>query len=244
MDADDEMMPERLSAQVKLLENRPAIGVASSLVEFGGDAVAAHGYALHVEWINTLREPEEIAVNRFVESPVAHPSVMFRRELVERHGGYRDSGEPEDYELWLRWMEAGVRFAKVPRTLLTWHDSPGRLSRTDARYAVEAFYACKCRYLVRALPRDRPIWLWGAGRVTRQRFAPLERAGVRFAGFVDVDAKKINGVINGRAVVGPGAIPRAAFVIVGVGTRGARDLIRATLERDVRRAGGDFILAA
>ena len=75
---------------------------------------------------------------------------MFRRELVARHGGYRAGDFPEDYELWLRWLDAGVRMAKVPRPLLTWHDSTGRLSRTDARYDPEAFFrlkaeGCGCR---------------------------------------------------------------------------------------------------
>jgi glycosyltransferase involved in cell wall biosynthesis len=99
MDADDEMMPRRLEAQAALLAARPDVGVASCLVEFGGDARAAQGYALHVDWLNALVTPEDIALNRFIESPVAHPSVTFRRELVERHGGYIDAPVPEDYEL-------------------------------------------------------------------------------------------------------------------------------------------------
>jgi glycosyltransferase involved in cell wall biosynthesis len=242
-DADDEMPPDRLAAQVELLRDRPDIGVASCLVAFGGDA-AARGYALHVEWMNALREPEEIALNRFVESPVAHPSVMFRRELLARHGGYVDAAEPEDYELWLRWMDAGVRFAKVPRVLLTWRDPPARLSRTHPRYAVEAFYACKCRYLARAVPRDRPVWLWGAGRITRQRFAACERAGVRFAGYIDIDPRKTGRAVGGRPVVAPALIPRDAFVVGGVGTRGARELIRAALLAQGRRERADFVMAA
>src|SRR6185436_16591977 len=114
-------------AFLRTSENRP-IGLVGCLVEFGGDRSASEGYALHVDWINALTTPDEIALNRFVESPLAHPSVMFRRELVEKHGGYRAGDFPEDYELWLRWMEAGARMGKVPRVLLTWQDGPGRLS--------------------------------------------------------------------------------------------------------------------
>jgi hypothetical protein len=83
----------------------------------------------------------------FVEASVAHPSVMFRRELLEKYGGYRDGPFPQDYELWLRWLEAGVRFGKVDAELLTWNDPPQRLWRTDTRYSVEAFYAIMCRHL-------------------------------------------------------------------------------------------------
>jgi hypothetical protein len=67
--------PDRLAAQVELLCTRRDIGVASCLVEFGGDSRMARGYALHVEWMNTLREPEEIGLHRFVESPVARANA-------------------------------------------------------------------------------------------------------------------------------------------------------------------------
>ena len=149
MDADDEAHPERLSEQRLLLEQDDSLGLVGSLVEFGGDRVNAAGYALHVDWMNALVTPQEIALNRFVESPFAHPSVMFRRVLIERYGGYRQGDFPEDYELWLRWLEAGVVMTKAPRVLLTWHDAADRLSRTDARYALEAFYRCKSAFLAR-----------------------------------------------------------------------------------------------
>lgn len=250
MDADDEMRPRRLEAQVELLRERPDIGVASTLVEFGGDRARAQGYALHVDWVNTLIEPEEIALQRFVESPVAHPSVTFRRELVERHGGYVDSDEPEDYELWLRLLDAGVRFAKVPEVLFRWNDSPARLSRTSPRCTPDAFYRCKCRYLARWLrghvEADRGIWLWGAGRTTRRRFDGLAAAGVRLAGFVDIDPRKIGQTVGGLVVRSPDDLPARcdAFVIGGVGARGARALIRERLEGSGFAEGEDFLLAA
>lgn len=250
MDADDEMLPARLGAQVALLEARPEIGVASCLVEFGGDAAAARGYALHVAWMNELLEPDEIARARFIESPLAHPSAMFRRELVAAHGGYAETGWPEDYELWLRWMEAGVRFAKVPRVLLRWHDPPARLSRTDGRYSESAFYACKCRHLARWLRREvappRRVFLWGAGRITRKRFAALTREGAALAGYLDIDPKKTGRVVGGLPVLAPAELPprESCFVVVGVGTRGARELIRTALVARGFVEGADFILAA
>ncbi len=250
MDADDEARPTRLARQVALLAARPEIGVCATQVEFGGDPVAHRGYALHVEWTNSLTTPEEIALNRFIESPVAHPSVMFRRELVVAHGGYREHNWPEDYELWLRWLEAGVRFAKVPEPLVVWNDPPERLSRTDPRYSNDAFYACKCHYLVRWLLREidpaRPIYLRGAGRPTRQRFAHLVAHGVVPAGYVDVDPRKIGGRIGGLPVLAPDSLPPPdrCFVLGAVGSRGAREFIRAQLRTQGRVEGRDFLMVA
>ncbi len=250
MDADDEARGERLARQVAFLGQRPDVGVAGSLVEFGGDRTRAGGYALHVDWMNGLVEPEDISLNRFVESPFAHPSVMFRRELVGQYGGYRAGDFPEDYELWLRWLDAGIRMAKVPRVLLTWHDAPARLSRTEARYATEAFYRCKAVYLARWLrrhvPPSRRLLVWGAGRPTRKRAEHLVAQGVTLAGYLDIDPRKQGRQFNGRAVIAPDELPpaEAVFVLGYVAKRGARELARACLHARGFAEGRDFLMAA
>jgi len=250
MDADDESAPDRLEKQAAFLQANPPIGLVGTRVDFGGDPVTAEGYALHVEWVNTLLTPEEIALNRFIESPFAHPSVMFRRHLVHDHGGYRDGDFPEDYELWLRWMDAGVPMAKLPETLLTWHDLPSRASRTDARYSPEAFYKLKAFWLAEWLQREldpaRGVWIWGAGRPTRQRAANLTEHGVKIAGYIDVDAKKTGKLVGGVPVVSPDELPpkETSFVLGYVGVRGARELHRAILEKSGRREGRDFLMCA
>src|SRR5206468_6439122 len=104
LDADDWSPRERLLRQLEFFERHPQLGVVSCRVRHGGDKTAQAGYAAHVAWINSLLTPEDIALRRFVESPLAHPSVTFRRVLLQEYGGY-DSGDfPEDHELWLRWM--------------------------------------------------------------------------------------------------------------------------------------------
>ncbi|HVS54430.1 MAG TPA: glycosyltransferase family 2 protein [Opitutaceae bacterium] len=256
MDADDEALPERLAAQAALLEARDDLGLAGCLVEFGGDRAASAGYALHVDWINSLVAPEEIALNRFVESPLAHPSVMFRRELVEKFGGHRAGDFPEDYELWLRWLDAGVRMAKVPQVLLRWNDPPRRASRIDSRYDPEKFFRVKAEWIAREIarrrattpPDRRAIWVWGAGRPTRKRAAHLEKFGVRIAGCVDVDAKKATPAIGGTGVpvVTPREIPppETIFVLGFVSSRGARELIRGELRERGFAEGRDFLMCA
>ena len=157
---------------------------------------------------------------------------------------------PEDYELWLRWMDAGVEFAKVKDELLIWNDLPNRLSRSEPRYRTEAFYQTKCVYLARWLKRhvtpSREIWLWGAGRVTRRRFRALETNGVKLTGFIDVDVKKTGRMRDGRTVAPVSELPskERAFILAGVSKRGARELIAAELMRRKRVEGKDYLLVA
>ncbi len=275
MDADDESHPERLAAQREgfAVDRHGELGVVGCLVAFGGDRDRHAGYALHVDWSNALVTPEAIALNRFVESPLAHPSVMFRADLVQRLGGYRDGAFPEDYELWLRWLDAGVAMAKVPRVLLTWHDAPQRLSRTDPRYAPEAFFRVKAEFVAREVARwqsaksrdaadhsaaaaasnasssgARPVYVWGAGRHTRKRAGYLAQHGLTIAGYVDVDVKKTGRGIGGTGlpVLSPEDLPPAGKIIVlgYVTTRGAREFIRTALGARGYVEGRDFLMCA
>lgn len=248
MDADDRSAPGRLAAQRARLDADPDLGLVSCLVAHEGVAGDTRGYALHVDWLNQVVTPEQIRLSRFVEAPFAHPSVMFRRDLVERFGGYRDGPFPEDYELWLRWLDAGVAMAKVPEVLLTWRDAPHRLSRTHARYEVDAFYRVKARYLARWLRAagHARVVVWGSGKTSRQRAAHLVGEGIAIDGYIDIDPRRGGGHSRGTPIryyeelAGPGD----AFVVSYVGKRGAGDFIRGFLVERGWVEGEHFLLAA
>ena len=250
MDADDVSLPRRLERQVEMLGARADLGAVSCLTRFAGDAAAAGGYAHHVGWANAAVSAEDVALSRFVDLPVPHPTLMYRRETIGRCGGYRDGDFPEDYEMILRWISQGTRIGKVDEVLYDWHDPPGRLSRNDSRYAPEAFHRCKAPYLAQAVADSgcagRDLWIWGAGRPARKCARPLEAAWKPAAGFIDIDPRKIGRKLHGRPVVSADDLPdRENSVIVSyVGTRGARDVIRTALTDTGRIEGVDFWIAA
>lgn len=250
MDADDESLPDRLIRQSTFLQNHPGIGLVGAFVEFTGDRDHGEGYARHVDWLNSIVTPDEIAKARFIESPFAHPSVTFRKELILHHGSYSDGPFPEDYELWLRWLEAGVQMAKVPEVLLRWHDSKGRLSRTDPRYSTDAIFRLKAHYLARWLRQnvdgERTLVVWGAGRVTRRRVELLVSHGVGIGSYIDVDPDKQGRHRDGRVVRAPESLtnPSSTFVIGYVGSRGARAAQRTYLDERGFVEGKDYVFAA
>lgn len=250
MDGDDTCLPERLLLQSGHLDRCPEVGLVSGMVEYGGDREKNAGYAYYVDWINTMATPERIRLNRFVESPLAHPSVMFRRELVDAYGPYRDGDFPEDYELWLRFLEQGVIMDKVQEPVVVWNDPPDRLSRTDSRYDQRAFYRTKAGYLARWLEKNNAlhpeVMIVGAGRTARKRAEFLVQYGVNITGYVDVDPKKIGHVIGGVPVAGRDDLPHPGkvFCVSYVGSRGARDDISNFLRSKGYALGRDFILAA
>lgn len=249
MDSDDAMLPDRLEKQLVFLEQNHEVGVVSCLVEYGGDRRAQEGYARHVDWINTLISPEDIALNRFIDSPVCNPSVMFRNDLTKQHVTALSGDFPEDYEMWLRWMDAGVQFAKIPETLFVWNDLPTRLTRNDERYTPEAFERAKTKYLVNFIrqndPQNRSVYLCGTGRITRKKSRFLLESGITIGGYIGIDEKKSGMKYEGIPVIGLQEMPDKmhAYVVNYVSVRGAREELRKYfLERNFRE-GNDFVMA-
>jgi hypothetical protein len=219
-------------------------------VDYLGDRSQNQGLALFVDWTNTLLDPKAISLNRFVESPLIHPTALFRRELVVRYGGYRAGDFPEDYELWLRWLEAGVHIEKLDQSLLEWRDRPDRLTRRDPRYTTAAFFRAKAPYLGRWLKANNPhhprTLVWGAGRTTRLRLRPLFDLGVTVGAWIDIDPNKIGWSVNGSPVLSPAELPDPAdcFVLAAVGKRDARGLISAELVSRGFELGQNYICCA
>jgi len=238
--ADDVMHSRRLFLQVTRLDSPPHVDVLATRVRSIG--ATGEGMRRYVEWQNGLLSHDDLVTNFFVESPIAHPSVLMRRDLFERAGGYHDPGWAEDFDLWHRMRERGARFEKLPRTLLSWRDGDARLTRTHPMYAEQKFYAAKFHFFRRHPLCKSPVVVWGAGPIGRDWTRDLLRAGIEVPHVIDIDPKKIGRV----KVVSPeqALSARAGLILGAVGARGARDLIRARLVKASLREGKDFLFVA
>lgn len=194
-DADDVSCPRRLETQLAWLEARPRWGVVATGVTTDSEMPPTDGWARYEAWLASLHEPEEIARDLWIESPLPHPTVVMRRAAFELAGGYREVPWPEDYDLWLRMLRRGILMGKVPEVLYRWTDHPGRLSRTHPSYSPDAFLKCRVhhfsRFMDERLGGDRPIVIWGAGRDGRRAARQLLSEGRRIIAFLDIDPRKI-----------------------------------------------------
>lgn len=245
MDADDLAHPDRFDKQVAYLEAHPGIGVVGTRTRFSSTVQKSSGMRWFVDWQNRILNPHEHYVKRFVDAPLAHPTVMFRSELLSLSGGYSTDPLPEDHELWLRWMDAGVRFAKLPEQLLTWNDHIGRLSRTHPNYAVDAFFATKARWMARWMRRslgDRPVIIAGTSALCRGRARMLQAEGISISAFTDVRRRQV----AGYGFIAHDELPATgeAFIISFISQRGTGDRIAGFLASRGLVEGRDFILAA
>jgi glycosyltransferase involved in cell wall biosynthesis len=246
MDADDVSLPGRLAAERELLESDPSLGAVASRVEPFGENVA-EGVRRYVDWQNGLVSAADHARSIFVESPVCHPSTMLRRAALEAVGGFHEGDFAEDYDLWLRLVEAGWGIAKVPRVLFRWRIHGQNVTWTDPRLSFDALRRLRARHLARRI--DRTFGIWGAGAAGRRLARELEANGARVSFFIDIDPLKIGRRRRGAPILSVDeglaqARSEGALLVVAVAVFGARDLVRGQLTARGFAEGKDFVCAA
>jgi len=259
MDADDIMLPHRLRLQYQYLHDHPDVSLVATQAELFPQQDIKDGYREYMQWQNACLSHDEICDDIFLESPFAHPSVMFRNSVVQILGGYQEGVFPEDYQLWLRMHRHGCQFHKLSKVLLKWRDSATRTSRIDPRYARSAFDHLRAEYLTqdKRIMNDRPIVLWGAGRKTRQRVAHATSLGLKISMWIDVDPRKIGNQIEQAWVRSPQALDlteiggkkcnrdvdnQKPIVLCYVNNHGARQLIAKKLLGFSYVKGRDFFM--
>lgn len=246
MDGDDISHPRRLERQVAFLDTHPEIGLAACNFRHFPRPRLKQGMLTYEAWQNSLGSHDRILRDRFVESPFVHPSIVIRRTLITAMNGYRDMGWPEDYDLWLRLADAGVRFARMPELLFFWRDHPGRATRVMNEYESGAFRACKLHHLLQGyLKNMHEVIIAGAGLEGRAWQRLLAAEGIVVSKWIDVDRRKIGRVLHGAPVVSTLHLSELqSKMLVAIGVHGAREQFRELVLPMGLKEGLDFICVA
>jgi GT2 family glycosyltransferase len=246
MDADDLMHRERLAMQLRALATDAGLAAVGCHVRIFPRAGMTDGLRDYERWLASIDGPHRVREEAFVECPIAHPTLVMRREALERLG-YRDVGWPEDYDLVLRALAAGHQLGVVPRRLVAWRDGPARLTRTAPAYAQDRIVACKAAFLADGFlaGADRYL-LWGHGGTGRALRRALAAHGKRPSHVVEVHPGRLGNRIDGAPVVAPeelARLPRGRLIASVAGAeprRAIREFLDALGWTELR----DFVVAA
>jgi len=119
---DDRMYRFRLKTQVDFLEkNKDVVAVGSYIRQFTPQGAT--------RIITYLEEDEDIKKIWHIVSPFADPSVMYKKSVALKVGGYDQSFWPaDDTHLWYRMGMAG-KLANIPKPLVEvrWHENAASL---------------------------------------------------------------------------------------------------------------------
>jgi len=113
-DGDDYWYPQKLEKQVKLLNNNKNVHICGTQIRI----VATDGEVVD----DNFRYPvSDKAIKSWLltgKNSIAHPSVIFRKDIFLRIGGYDDTYPiAEDHHLWLRCIK-WFNFVNLPEVLL------------------------------------------------------------------------------------------------------------------------------
>ena len=124
MDDDDISLPLRFARQVKYLEEHKEVGIiGSAMIVFGREKGFAPAFC----------DEKYLKAVTLVESPFKHPTVMMRKQLLDKYNlRYDPDYFTEDYELWSR---AVYKFpvANLPEALVCYrsHNQQATSSATN-----------------------------------------------------------------------------------------------------------------
>lgn len=189
MDADDWSFEKRIELQSEFLDKNPDFDAIAGQVEYVSHKDDTEGFRRYVDWNNSIISYKEILKKRFIEMPIINPTCMWRKKASDKHGLYKKGDFPEDYEMWLRWLNNGAKIKKINKPLLKWFDSETRLTRTHPIYSDKYFYQIKTKYLVKWLKKNNPfhpnVVVWGASKISRRRARLIESQGIKIEAYID-----------------------------------------------------------
>lgn len=247
MDADDVMHRYRLAMQLQRIEAKPWPAAVGCHVRLFPRRHLRDGRLAYERWLNSLTSEHRIREDAFVECPIAHPTLMIRRDVLNTVGGYRDCGWPEDYDLILRLLTGGYTVDTVPQRLLSWRDHPARLSRTSHIYSIEQFTACKAAFLAESFLASTDHYiLWGYGGTGKALRRALVRHGKHPAYIVELHPGRLGKTIHQAPVIPPEALAGTPThpMVVSVAGEQARGEIRAVMREMGFQELRDFVCAA
>jgi len=165
MDADDLMMPDKLSAMVRILDQEGQGTIAVGQVQYFSEMGVGNGYLAYAEWLNALSVTSQNFLDIYKECVIPSPAWMMWRDDLESCQGFDSELYPEDYDLCFRMYAAGYKVMATEGIVHRWRDYPTRTSRIDSLYKDNRFLELKMQYFLQLdYAASKKLLLWGAGK--------------------------------------------------------------------------------
>ncbi|WP_163407800.1 glycosyltransferase [Flavobacterium ajazii] len=132
-DSDDICFLNRFELQINYMKCNSNIDVLGGAIQIINNTEEVKAIRLYPVGTNKVRWKMQI------DCPIAHPTVMFKKHLVSNYGGYDESFKyAEDIELWLRWLNNGVRFSNLAVPLIKYRQNDFIRNTKHYRYFLNA----------------------------------------------------------------------------------------------------------
>jgi glycosyltransferase involved in cell wall biosynthesis len=131
MDSDDISLPDRFQKQIDYITKNDVDIVGGQILEFGKDINDVFSKRLV-----PLDHDDIVSFMKF-RSPFSHPTIMFKKQVVEDLQGYSTTLFPEDYEFFVRAYLKGYKFANLSDNLLYFRIGENRAQSLKRRRGIK-----------------------------------------------------------------------------------------------------------
>lgn len=145
MDSDDIALRGRFELQVAEFIKNQELGIlGGQIAEFidNPDEIASYRRVPigHDDIVNFARR----------RSPFNHPTVMYRKSIIEKLGGYDISAlRIEDYDLWLRAIHSGVEVANLDEVLVNYRSNKDAMKRRKTFSSFRSHIYARARFFTK-----------------------------------------------------------------------------------------------
>ena len=163
MDADDISVPERFERQVNFLETHKDVDcVGSNMMVFdeSGDKGSR----------NSIENPS--MDNLLTRTPFFHPTIMMRKSVYQKLGGYTVSDatmRAEDLDLWFRFYKEGYKGYNIQENLYKYHESKTDYKKRTINAAIKTAKVYLYGYRLLGFSKTK---YWHAGKPIVSAFIP------------------------------------------------------------------------
>lgn len=156
MDSDDISSRDRFDLQINFLENNPSYSVVGSRAA----AIDSMGNIIPDLDLKYFKSNSEIKSVLPYRNPLYHSSLMIRRELFSKKGGYKYDFFAQDHEMWIRWsFDDSIKFFNIDKILYFYRRYDAQ--ETSINNANRAYYEISSFLYKFFLQTKNPKFLFG-----------------------------------------------------------------------------------
>lgn len=122
MDTDDIAVVDRFEKQVAYMQENPDIAASSGLIEEFNDTDD-----IFLQRVLPTTHDELVKFSK-KRSPLSHPAVIFRKQVIIDVGGYPEI-YPEDYLMWVKLIQSSYKIANISDLLVKMRTGNDFISR-------------------------------------------------------------------------------------------------------------------
>lgn len=137
MDTDDYSYPNRIEQQYNYIKEHPQYAVVGMRCDyFDGNKIYG----------TSSKSGEITKKDLLLGVPITHPTVIMKKDIIEKVGGYQDFHRCEDYALWIELFSQGYKLCVMPEIGIRYTIRPVDYEKRNLKTRKGLFKLIKTNY--------------------------------------------------------------------------------------------------